>query len=267
MKKPRVKFEVVSRGPIMCESCNHENQVRGEWKDDGFHQASGMCEKCEAKVVAKQFSDADSLESSTSGLRVFDGIDRQVASNPTMPAEDPTRPIPLPADPRCEVDVAMVVNNAEPPQEAPASPEPRPSLEVAIETHKNLQKRVEALCLRLAGWDLRVIDPTIAACFTGNLKGLLEFWNEVGAQLAAMQRDGFVAKSTAKSRMEARLASGLPVRLSEAKRKLYSYAYTAEELEQVEVVGRADDGTIWVKLGRRESVMPIPLKLSDLETP
>jgi hypothetical protein len=36
-----------SDGPLMCASCDYQNQVRGQWKDDVFYPASEKCPKCE----------------------------------------------------------------------------------------------------------------------------------------------------------------------------------------------------------------------------
>lgn len=35
--------------PVMCASCDYQNQVRGKWKGDVFHPESDKCPKCEAK--------------------------------------------------------------------------------------------------------------------------------------------------------------------------------------------------------------------------
>ena len=155
-------------------------------------------------------------------------------------------------------------------QTSPPAQEGRPSLEVAIETHRNLQKRVEALCLRLAGWSVPgggLLIQGFEGAFHREVMEARLAMRKLGQWLDGLQTAGFVAKSTPKSRMEARLSMGAPIRLSEAKRKLYSYSYDPEEFEQVKVVDRCDDGTIWVRVGKRDGVLPIPLKLSDLEAP
>jgi len=139
---------------------------------------------------------------------------------------------------------------------------PRPSLDVAIGVLANLKPRIDSLCQRVLSW-----DANQASHPTGS-KGAALFLS-VGArklleELTELKKQGFVAKSTSKSRMLAHLDAGGAVSLRDDVRKLYSQHYSAEELDEVKVVGRDGDAAIWVELGHREHALPIPVKLSQL---
>lgn len=147
------------------------------------------------------------------------------------------------------------------PPGAPGSPQARPTLDVAIETHRNLRKRVEALCGRLMAWDTKGLAADLHGC----AEVMVDNCRAMGYMLAEAQRTGFVAKTTPKSRIEARLASHQPVKLREDVRAIWKAYYSEEELDQVEVRGRDEvAGLVWVKLGKREASLPIPVKLSQL---
>ena len=147
---------------------------------------------------------------------------------------------------------------------SPGAPQGRPTLEVAIETHRNLQKRVEALCVRLLTWS-DVGEKEEVSLLRGLAEDAMAKFRGVGNSLATLQAHGFVAKATHRSRIEARLAAHQPVKLRGDVRAIWKTYYSEEELDQAEITGRDKvAGLVWVKLGKREDALPIPVKLSQL---
>lgn len=140
-------------------------------------------------------------------------------------------------------------------------PDPRPSLDVAIETHGNLRQRIEALCSRLLAWDTSKLGD-VGQRFSDSVKDLRANCLLLGEQLGILKAMGFEAKSTPRSRRDQAIASGR-VKLNEATRLAWSKHYSEEELGQVSIVA-LDGEMVWIKLGQREKAIPIPVKRTQL---
>lgn len=138
---------------------------------------------------------------------------------------------------------------------------PRPSLDVAIETHGNLVPRIEALCSRLLAWDVSKLGE-IGQAFGATVREVAQRFRDIGSQLSLLRGMGFVAKTSAKSRRDQAIAAGT-VALSDATKEAWSQHYTAEELARVSIVA-IDGEIVWVSLGNRPNPMPIPLKRTQL---
>ncbi len=138
---------------------------------------------------------------------------------------------------------------------------PRPSLDVAIETHGNLRPRIEALCSRLLAWDVSKLGE-VGAKFTASVQDLRGNCLLLGEQLGILKAMGFEAKSTPKSRRDQAIASGR-VKLNDATRLAWSKRYTDDQLSEVEILA-IDDELVWVKLPKANSTVPIPLKRTQL---
>jgi hypothetical protein len=141
------------------------------------------------------------------------------------------------------LDASAEVNVADPPA--------RPSLDVAIETLGHLRPRIEALCLRMAGWDKREMGLELRAAF----EVVVAKWETSTADLAAgldlLQAKGFVAKTTVKTRKIAQMKPGTPVKLDPALVADYAEMYSADELSALEVV-RTVGSKVFLKTGTRE---------------
>lgn len=146
-------------------------------------------------------------------------------------------------------------------ENAQPKPDPRPSLEVAIETHGNLRQRIESLCSRLLSWDVSKLGD-VGQRFYDSVKDLRANCLLLGEQLGILKAMGFEAKSTPRSRRDQAIASGR-VKLNEATRLAWSKHYSEEELGQVSIVA-LDGEMVWIKLGKREKVIPIPVKRTQL---
>lgn len=144
---------------------------------------------------------------------------------------------------------------------AAAKPEARPSLEVAIDTHKNLMPRIGAMCSRLLAWDVAELGD-IGEAFATSVRDLRDRCAAVGVQLQTLAGMGFIAKTSAKSRRDRAIAEN-KVALSDATRSAWSKHYSEEELAQVSIVA-TDGEMVWVNIGNRPNPMPVPLKRTQL---
>ena len=137
---------------------------------------------------------------------------------------------------------------------AAAKADPRPSLDVAIETHGNLSPRIEALCARLSAWDTSKLGD-MGQRFSDSVQDLRANCLLLGEQLGILKAMGFVAKSTPRSRRDRAIAEGR-VQLNEATRMAWSKRYTEEELSQVEIVA-IDGELVWIKLTKPAACIPV----------
>ena len=141
-------------------------------------------------------------------------------------------------------DPSAEVNVADPPS--------RPSLEVAIETLGNLRPRIEALCLRMAGWDKREMGMELRAAFEVTVAKWETSTADLAAGLDLLQSKGFVAKTTVKTRKIAQMKPGTLVVLNSADMVAdYSAIYSPEEMAALEVV-RTVGSKVFLKTGARE---------------
>lgn len=142
-----------------------------------------------------------------------------------------------------ESDASAEVNVTDPPA--------RPSLDVAIETLGHLRPRIEALCLRMAGWDKREMGMELRAAFEVTVAKWETSTADLAAGLDLLRAKGFVAKTTAKSRKLAQIKPGTPVKMDPALVVDYAEMYSADELSALEVV-RAVGSKVFLKTGARE---------------
>ena len=113
----------------------------------------------------------------------------------------------------------LVVERLGSPETAPA-PRQRPdSLGAAIRVHAGLKRRVEALCARVAVWDMPE-DAAVEMC-----RKLRAAHEAMAGFLAAARETGYKVKSTPKSRMRAHIAAGGKVRLRPEVAKAFKEAY------------------------------------------
>jgi hypothetical protein len=91
----------------------------------------------------------------------------------------------------------------------------RPSLDVAIEIAGNLRPRLTSLLDRLRSWDLRSLDGGMATEFSGRVGDVRNDFDDLVEKLHGLKEIGFVAKTTAKTRILAKLAVGTRVELLE----------------------------------------------------
>lgn len=127
----------------------------------------------------------------------------------------------------------------------------RPSLDVAIDTLGHLRPRIEALCLRMAGWDKREMGMELRAAFGMTVAKWETATADLAAALDLLQSKGFVAKTTAKTRKLAQMKPGTPVKLDPALVMDYAEIYSADELSSLDVV-RTVGAKIFLRTGSRE---------------
>ena len=140
-------------------------------------------------------------------------------------------------------DASAEVNVADPPA--------RPSLDVAIETLGHLRPRIEALCLRMAGWDKREMGMELRAAFEVTVAKWETSTADLAAGLDLLQAKGFVAKTTVKTRKIAQMKPGTRVKLDDSLVPDFSAVYSPEELAALEVV-RTVGSKVFLKSGARE---------------
>jgi hypothetical protein len=135
------------------------------------------------------------------------------------------------------------------PEDAPSTEpavQPRPTLDVAIETHNHLRPRIESFCLRLESW------ASTADEFRKAVENLRKTFDALGCALDQLKARGFSAKSTPKTRKLARMKPGALVRLNTPEREAeYSQLYSPEELAALEVV-RVIGSRVFLRTGTRE---------------
>lgn len=177
---------------------------------------------------------------------------QDVSQLPVVPANSSTSTAPPVEEGRID---AKPEASASPPQDPV---EGRPSLDVAIETHGHLARRVESLLGRLASW--KTEDGKLLEL----VANIDRQWKELGAKLAEMKAAGYVVKSNARSRVQACITLGRPLRLRDEKRAGYIKLYTPEELDRAEIIGN-DVAADLVFVSFRPNAVPAPFKLTDLE--
>lgn len=134
--------------------------------------------------------------------------------------------------PVAEVECDFVAAQTAPTSAATA----RPSIDVALDSHRSISDRLLGFIARMRSWDLRKLAPEAALKFTAALGDLEVAWADVRIQLEALQSLGFVAKTTPLSRLKAVLAPGKPVRLAQEQLEVFSAMYNPQELESLVVV-------------------------------
>jgi hypothetical protein len=128
----------------------------------------------------------------------------------------------------------------------------RPSLDVAIETLGHLRPRIEALCLRLLGWDKREMNAELRTAFEDSVERFEKNAATLATALELLRNKGFVAKTTDKTRKSARMKPGTRVVLSDpAMAADFLAIYSPLELDDLEVV-RAVGSKVFLKTGARE---------------
>jgi hypothetical protein len=109
---------------------------------------------------------------------------------------------------------------------------PRPSLDVAIDSHGLLLPRITAFCTRLLTWDTRALSPEQAPRFTGAIADLEDAYARLGDELKALKGSGFEAKTTQATRVKVRL-KGKPVALRPDVREEFAKLFTSEQLDSL----------------------------------
>jgi hypothetical protein len=141
-------------------------------------------------------------------------------------------------------DASAEVNVTDPPA--------RPSLDVAIETLGHLRPRIEALCLRMLGWDKREMGAELRTAFEESVDRFEANAATLATALELLRNKGFVAKTTDKTRKLASMRKpGTPVKLDPALVVDYAEMYSADELAALEVV-RTVGSKVFLKTGARE---------------
>jgi hypothetical protein len=109
---------------------------------------------------------------------------------------------------------------------------PRPSLDVAIDSHALLLPRITSFCTRLLTWDTRALSPVHALLFSGAIADMEASYAALGAQLATLKAEGFEAKTTQSTRIKMRL-KGKPVALRQDARDEFAKLFTDEQLDSL----------------------------------
>ena len=109
---------------------------------------------------------------------------------------------------------------------------PRPSLDVAIDSHELLLPRITAFCTRLLTWDIRELSPEQALRFAGAIADIEAAYARLGAELMALKVNGFEAKTTQATRVKVRL-KGKPVALRSDIRGEFLKLFTSEQLDSL----------------------------------
>jgi hypothetical protein len=127
----------------------------------------------------------------------------------------------------------------------------RPSLDVAIETLGHLRPRIEALCLRMLGWDKREMNPELRAAFEDSVARFEANAATLATALELLRNKGFVAKTTDKTRKLAKMKPGTRVVLDASLAPDFAAVYSPEELDALEVV-RTVGSKVFLRTGTRE---------------
>lgn len=145
--------------------------------------------------------------------------------------------VPTPAEVFAGARVLGIVTiDVTPAPEEGAKPDPRPSVDVAIDSHTNLgMTRLTPFIVRLRTWDLRKLDAEKRIQFTGAVADLEAAFERLGRELSRLQASGFVAKTTQATRIAARLEPGARVHLRDDKRLEFAALYSKEQLDSLEV--------------------------------
>ena len=128
---------------------------------------------------------------------------------------------------------AQEVAAADDPTAPETPPVSRPSLDVAIENLFHLRPRVDALCLRLAGWDTRSLGMGTQAAFAETVASVDKSLHDLEQMLVVLKGLGYVAHATPLTRKLARLHPGTLVKLLDP--APWAEIYTAEELASIRV--------------------------------
>jgi hypothetical protein len=129
---------------------------------------------------------------------------------------------------------------------------PRPSLDVAIESHQRHTEHLEPFITRLRTWDTSKLLPDRRESICASISGVEKAMAVLGADLAYLRSIGFVARTTVYTRMASGLKPGDRVTLRADQNAEFRQLYSQEQLDSLEVsrVGqkaaelRSGDGSI-----------------------
>jgi len=112
----------------------------------------------------------------------------------------------------------------------------RPSLDVAIDSHKSISQRIHPFLLRLRSWSLKKLSPQERLRFVGVVEDMEAAWSAVLCELDTLKKAGFVAKTTQNTRLAASLRPGDPISLSPELHVDFRQLYNEDELANLKVV-------------------------------
>jgi len=113
---------------------------------------------------------------------------------------------------------------------------PRPSLDVAIDSHASISLRLLPFFKRMRSWDIRKLESDLASRFLNSITNLENNWQALQNALESMRRSGFVAKTTIATRTAAKLRPGDSVQLTDKQYAIFSQLYSKEELDDLTVI-------------------------------
>lgn len=131
----------------------------------------------------------------------------------------------------------------------PKKPEPRHTLDVAIERYGNLDVGIQRFLVRLDSWvvsgdcDQRVHDDVVL--------DVVNAWNSLGVHLHAMAKENTTIKVTNRSRRDAWMRPGAEVSLRDDVLQRFGAVYAADVLENLSIRA-ATESDVFLVSGERE---------------